>query len=1090
MLAQRITPSISQYIQQTWTLEDGLPQSSVTALHQTRDGYLWIGTQEGVARFDGIDFHTYNAANSALALNAVTSLQETRDGSLWIGTMGGGLTRVQADSMVTYDRNDGLPGDRISALVEDADGRLVAGTYEAGLARWMGDRFEPLLPDDLPLNIVDLALDGNGGLWVASRDQGLFHVRGSLATRISSIPESVALRDIEVGANNVVWVATVESGLYQLAYAGSTTRLLAHFPPGAPMPDEGIRTLLEAPSGDLWMGSGQEGLFRFDGQRSDTYYSADGLAFDNISALLFDREGTLWVGTDGGGLVQFRVGKFITFTEQEGLGANPVWSITEDRDGGIWMGTEGGGLTRYINGDLTTYTTANGLASDLIIAVLGTQDGSVWVGTYGEGLQRFSQGRFRTYGPESGFNARSVFALYEDREGVLWIGTQEGVYRFVDDQFTLISTEQGLSNNLITIVSEDKAGRTLVGTYEGGVNVLEDGAVVEQITVEQGLESNTVLSLYAEEHALWIGTQGGGLARYDGEVRTITARDGLYSDAIFALLPDASGQLWMTSNTGLARVALDTLHAVADGMLAKFEMSTYDKTDGLRSPEFNGGVQPAGIRDGQGRLWLPSIAGAVVFNPDSLRYNEQAPPVHIEHFLVDDTEIKQTSLIKVASRSQRFEFDFAAATFIAPGAVRYRYQLEGLDADWIDAEDRRNAFYTNLEPGSYTFRVIASNSDGVWNEEGDALSFYLAPRYFQTWWFRLLLAFAIVGLIFGSSALRVRTLKARHDALERMVTSRTAELTDANEALAEASETKSQLMRLVAHDLKNPLGGVREFAKVLRSELSSGSAPDITSHSEILEMIESTADHALEMVTQFLDVEALESGQLDFAPTSVDLVRISQASLDRFLSQATRKGQRLHAPGSSVPLYVRADPNWLPVVLDNLVSNAVKYTPPERDIWVSISKSEDTGVLRVRDEGPGLSESDQAKLFGKFQKLTAQPTGGESSTGLGLSIVKMVVEGHGGQIRAESELGHGTTFIVEFPLADPPEDAASTYELPEEDLRRANWVAAMPQRKASSVEAGAAVAEADELADESDTRTGTSSETAEMPQFVSFDSLI
>ncbi|MDX1530500.1 MAG: two-component regulator propeller domain-containing protein [Rhodothermales bacterium] len=1000
--------ALTQYVLDAWTVEDGLPLNSVTAVLRGQDGFLWVGTQEGLARFDGLRF---DLDYRDLPSSFVSALHETADGTLWVGTYGGLVAYADGAFGPVVE---GLPGSRISALASDADGALWVGTYDGGLARIVDGAVETFTPaDGMPeAAVMNLAVTPDGTVWIATLAAGLVRydpasgARFTTFTAADGLPEA-ALTSLALDDEGTLWIGT-EDGLARYAGGRFTTLTAAD---GLPITD--LRSVLVDDFGAAWLGGSDGGLVRFHGGHFSTLTPEEGLPAGRVRALHLDDEGNVWVGTDSGGLGRLREGALVPYSTAEGLADPYVWSVYEDAAGALWVGTEGG-LSRLVRGRFTTFTTADGLPNDRIISVRGTRDGAIWAGTHGDGLVRYAGGRFTTFTTADGLPSPSVYALYEDGEGTLWIGTGDGLARYADGQFTTFTTEDGLTSNLITVLAEDARGCLLVGTYEGGLNVLCDGAVTGRFTTAEGLPTDLVLSLHVDaDGVIWAGLLG-GLSRIEGDaVHAFTVDDGLYSDEILQLFEDASGVLWMTSNRGLFRVPRAVLDAAARGEDVAIEPVVYGRATGQHSPEFNGGVQPAGWHGQDGTMWFPTTEGLMAVRPADLPALSTPAP-HLDAFLVDEEPVALAASVALPPGGRRFQFGFVAPSFVAPERLRYRYRLDGVDDDWVDAGDRREAFYTNVAPGAYTFRVQAIGPDGALSDV-QTLTFDVAPHFYQTAWFVALCVLSVAALLYLLYLLRVRYLVARQRELEHLVEVRTEDLREANRQLSETSELKSQLMHMVAHDLKNPLNGVHEICKLLRMELD----PDAPQQ-ELVALAEEAAEQMLKMVLQFLDVEALESNKLNIDPEPIDLGAAALGAVRRYEMAAIKKGQTLLTEPipRALPL-VQADPLWINEVLDNLISNAVKFTPPGKRVWVEVQPADDHVRFSVRDEGPGLTPNDLNKLFGKFQRLTAQPTGGESSSGLGLSIVKRIVEMFDGRVWAENVPGGGSVFSVELPVAEP-----------------------------------------------------------------------
>jgi hypothetical protein len=416
---------------------------------------------------------------------------------------------------------------------------------------------------------------------------------------------------------------------------------------------------------------------------------------------------------------------FSTYTTRHGLGHDLVYAICEAPDGGLWVGTSGGGVSRLEDGHFTTYRRAQGLSSDVVRALYCAEDGSVWIGTYGGGLNRLRNGTVQALTTKDGLPNDIVFAILPARAGGLWIGTYGGgLARLQDGRLRAYGSREGLSNDYVLALHEDGDG------------------------------------------VLWIGTFGGGLVRLkDGRFRSYTTKDGLYDDVVYQILEDSAGYLWMGSDKGVFRVSKQSLAAHAQGG-APLSFTSYGRADGMKSSQCISGAQPAGLRTRDGRLWFPTTRGVAVVDPGQLKVDARPPPVVIEEVLVDGRAIGPE---RPPPGRGRLEIRYTALSFVSPEKVQFRYRLAGFDDDWVDAGSRRTAYYTNLPPGAYEFRVTASNADGVWNETGAALRVEIAPHFYETRWFYALVVLAMLLVGAGIYHVRVLNLRRRERELARRV---------------------------------------------------------------------------------------------------------------------------------------------------------------------------------------------------------------------------------------------------------------------------------------------------------------------------------
>jgi diguanylate cyclase (GGDEF)-like protein len=778
-----------------WTSNSGLPQNTIDAILQTRDGYLWMGTEEGLVRFDGVRFVVSDRQNApALRSSFVSSLYEAADGTLWIGTYGGGLSRLRNGRIEAF-HPELLGSDRIREMHTTADGALFVGTAGGGLLRIEGEKVTRLttvhgLPSD---RIWALEDDGDGGFWVATHGGGVVRLRNSrVQQRLSmreGLPSDLA-RTLLRDRDGTLWIGTDGGGLAAWR-DGSIVRILTT---RDGLPSNHIRSLLRDRNGSLWIGT-DGGLARWRGGRADVLGVAEGLPSPVVRALAEDREGSLWVGTTGG-LVRLSDTRFLAFTRKEGLPVDGIRATLEDRSGRIWLGTEGGGLCKVLPAPVQCLTTRDGLPHDTVYALAESGDGSLWVGTDGGGVVRFRDGKFveRIDSQTAGLPNNRVRAIVENADGGLWISTTAGLALVRGGRTWPVKELEDRQLRPLLALPD---GSLLVGTDGAGLwRVSEQGARVTQVADQgRGLETDRVFSLAADADGggVWIGTSGGGLARLDlanGSVRSLTRRDGLHDDVVFQVVDQGPGSdLWLTSNRGLYRVARDRVLARMKGNASDLSGTVYGTTDGMPSAECNAAF-PGAIRARDGRFWIATARGVAVIDPLASARNTVPPPVHVEEILIDGSKAPEGPL-RVPPGTQRLELRYTALSLRAPERVTFRYMLEGYDSDWVNARADRIAHYTKLAPGHYTFRVTATNEDGVRSTGEARLGVTVDPRWFETWWARLLAIALIAAAVWGAVRLRLAALRARkneelalaYEDVRRIA----AELEDTNRQLAVAN---------------------------------------------------------------------------------------------------------------------------------------------------------------------------------------------------------------------------------------------------------------------------------------------------------------
>jgi len=758
---------VFQYNSRTWQTDEGLPGNVVEAIAQTRDGFLWVGTDEGLARFDGVAFTSFNAKNTPEIVNSsITALCADQTGGLWIGTDGGGLVRLSKGKFFHYGKTNGLAGDTVRAVFEALDGAVWIGTT-TGLSKFEGGAFvNYFTKDGLLSDVVRYIYEDRGrNLWIAT-GAGLNRLYG---TNIHSfvMPNGLpndSVRVISQDRGGRIWIGSNNGMLWydwywpDHFYAYNTTYGIS---------DTFVSAICEDAGGNLWVGT-YSGLNRFREGRFYGERDREGTPFGKVNALFPDRGGDLWVGSNEG-LVRLTPMRFTSYTKQQGLTHNNVTSVLEDRVGNVWLGTWGGGLDRLRDERIQAYSTTN-FSQNLVLSLCQERDGSLWIGAdYNGGLTCLKDGKTTHYGGKDGLISAGIRVLHEDRRGGLWIGTGRGLGCLKNGKFSVYTVKNNLAGNLVRAICEDHEGRLWFGT-EGGLSRWDDGQFTN-FTTNNGLSDEIVTALYEDKSGtLWIGTGAGGLNRYrDGKIRAYTTAQGLASDEIFEILEDDSGGLWMSCSKGIFRVRKQELEELDKGKAAAIACSLYGKSDGMESPQCNGLGKPAGWKARDGRLWFPTSKGLVSIDPKTAEVDTQPPPVFIEQLFADKKLIQPDNgtPLEIAPGHGELDFRYTALDLQSPERIRFKYQLVGVDSDWVDAGGRREAHY-NVAPGKYRFRVAACNKDGVWNMAGASLAIILRPHFWETAWFRIGSALLIVGTAGGTARyLETRRLRRRLELLEQ-----------------------------------------------------------------------------------------------------------------------------------------------------------------------------------------------------------------------------------------------------------------------------------------------------------------------------------
>ena len=1096
LLSQGLSPQklLTQYALRSWSTDEGSPSTAVLDILQTRDKYIWLATFNGLARFDGVRFTAFNRSTvPAIESAGFYCLCEDSTGTLWAGsTSGNGLLRFSQGRFATYTQRDSLASGTIHALLFVANPSTSNGMFGARSQNgilWIGTaaglQKATLLPNS-SINTIEtipslagipiwaLHQDTKGTIWVGTRGKGVFSIatNGSVTSIPSTITENTIAVSFTSGVGDTLWVAGLERGLSFIVgntlqpFTGSKARNIQK---------SVARKVYCDQHKTLWIGTVNDKLVRYRNGIVDMV--TEGNKLTNIEAIQEDIEGNLWIGTYYTALSCLSDGKFTNYTTTEGLSNPIVHHIYEDHDGSIWIGTNKGlnHLRFSATGSpiIQQFTADNGaLPNNTVRNILRDRRGRLWIATFG-GLVCRDGNRSTTYTTNEGLTYNEVRLLFEDRDGNIWAGTRKGLNLLTEHNGKITFTtytrgSNGLISDYFLSISQDRYGTMWFGTDGGGAIAFRNGAF-QSFTTSEGLPANVVFQVYEDSKGiLWFATVN-GLVRYDADAHrnifsTIDHRQGLPSTVIFDILEDNKGFFWLTTPDGALAINREELRRCADGTLQHLLYSHYTKADGMSATECTGASK--GLSSGN-TIWLPTLNGVCVVNSRKIWNNKIAPAVYVERVIADGrvfalydslwnqansqtkVDIENTQILRLPAGTRSLELEYTGLSMSTPSKTSFRYVLEGFDSTWVDVGSRRKAFYTNLPPRLYRFRVLACNNDGVWSPLGAALLMRIEPFFFQTWWFLVCCVVFGCGILYIGYRWRIYSLQQQQRKLQAIVDERTSQIRSQNEEilrqqavsdeqsrnieianseieernaqlqaanldLKELDELKNEVIRIVAHDLKNPLSSIILASSLIESYAERMTPAEVTDQVRKIRVV---GERMSDIITDLLRIDALESGKIRLTMEICSLNPLVRAAVDEMRNQADQKNIQLVFSDEGSSCYALIDERVFRQVIDNLLSNAIKYSPLHTRAVISLIAEAQFVRLEVQDEGPGISPEDMQKLFGKFTRLSALPTGGENSTGLGLSIVKRLVEAMNGKVWCESELGKGSTFIVELPKA-------------------------------------------------------------------------
>ncbi|MHB8301634.1 MAG: sensor histidine kinase [Acidobacteriaceae bacterium] len=979
-----------------WQTDEGLPQNTVNDILQTEDGYLWIATDGGLARFDGIQFKVFNRRNTPqLHSDAIDSLYQDTQGVLWIGTADG-LTSYDGSRWSVLTVQNALPSNDIFSVYQDRHGALWILTAN-GVAKDERGRISSFTAKDglAGGTVIAVRDDASGNIWIATAGGLDSFVHG----HIRSIYRGVVTGFAE-GPEGGIWVAT------QRGLAFLSNGKLRFVPRDPSLPESDIETLLADRHGSLWLGT-PSGLTVWDKKTIANYTTHNGLPGNHIHKIYEDREGAIWVSTDGG-LARIVQGKVDAFTTKNGPSAPLVLDMLEDREGSLWLGTDAGGLTMLRNQKFTSYPSADGLAGEDTKAVLEDSRHIVWIGTDGGGLNRLSQKQFTSIGTKNGLSSDVVFAIAGDSQDGLWIGTPDGLNHLQRGHISRITSADGLPDDYIRSLLTDADGSLWVGTRHGlskwkngtisnyteadGLSGDFIGAMIKDsvgnlwigtshglnvwrhdkfshYTKREGLSNDLVTALYADTaNELWIGTKGGSLNRLkNGAIVSYESLTAL-PENIYGLVADESGNLWISSDRGIFRANIAALDAYADGRSRTVQISAYGTADGMPTSECSSGGHPSVWKSQDGTLWFTTPRGVTSIQPQKADFNRTQLPVTIEQVSVDDAAVPLTAPLVVSPGHTRYAFQYAGLSFIAPKKVQYRYRLDGLDKSWIEAGTRRQAYYTNLKPGHYRFHVIAANNDGVWNTTGASFYFQVKPHVYQTLWF-----YCALCMLLGLLGYELYHLRMKRVALQFHAT-----LAERNRIAREIHDTLAQGFVGISLQLevaKRVLGDTNHVLK------------------EYLDQALSLTDSSLSEARRSIwDLRSQASDNQDFP-----------ARLAAIVNQAKKRSNAeisLKITGAYRATQENVRDEMLKIAQEATI-NAVRHANASH-ICVQLAYEEAQLLLTVSDDGQGF--------------LASRATPSELSGHFGLIGMKERAKLIGADLHIESKENAGTAIIVNIPV--------------------------------------------------------------------------
>jgi len=1030
-----------QYVLTNYSLEEGVPQSSVIAIYQDFDGNIWFGTQGGVSKYNGHKFENFDSRHG-LAGNHITAIFQDNMGRYWLGHRYKGITVLHQKEFIKLD----LTEERINCIQEDSSGNLWIGTFGKGIYILPSGR-EPAVENFVKLKIRDDIVDFEvfdicftSGYALVGTDRGLFYLKYDASFLNIDLeiftPDNSSLPVKEFFSfelkDNVIWAMGKEGLVKMMCTENDFSPEKNTFFPFQKEIDIYFLLNITIDKNDVIWGVHSQGVYQFkDGKFNFDFYGTN-YRNNKTNTIFSDKEGNVWIGTMNLGVMKYSDDKFRVYNEESGLVNNVVISVIEDSRGGLWASTEGG-VCRYDGSTYEYFTEQNVLPDNSVQVLFEDSRGNIWFGYYGEqGLFRYNPATktFRKYTEKDGLITSSVLTIAEDQNGSVWFATLGyGVSKYTypsgnnTGKFETYTKEDGLCSNSFWIIHTDRDGNLWFGSDSDGLSMF-DGTRFYTYNERDGLSNLSPAAItHDSQNNLWIGSIGGGIFKFDGHKFINYSIDkGLSSESPFSIICDNNDKVWIGTNIGIDRF---------DPENETFK--SYGREDGFLGIENN---QNSICKGKDGVIWFGTMNGIIRFDPSKDKLNAIAPVTRIENIRLFFNEFDYTqhagsinpvtglpSNLALRHNLNHLTFECIGISHKAPEKIKYQYRLENFDTEWNPVTDATSITYTNVPPGDYTFLVKSCNNDGIWIAEPAKIPITIFPPIWQTWWFRILAGIFTLGVLYGIFWSRLKSIKGQKVKLQGLVDEKTVALKhEAHKRKAaqvraeESDKLKTAFLANMSHEIRTPLNAIIGFSNLLKDSKLSEVDRQI-----YLDYIIAGGKSLMTLINDIIDISKIEAGEVRVSNEPCNLENLLAESFMTFYEEIKQKETqeielKLVKPDNKIKTDILTDPFRLKQILYNLLNNAIKFTEKGSITFGYKIQDENNLHFFVKDTGIGIPVDKMDVIFQRFRQVEDAYTRNYDGTGLGLTISRKLSRLMGGDMWVESVSGEGSTFSFTIPF--------------------------------------------------------------------------